>query len=80
MMAKLPSAVLILAAKSEGRCQLLARVSDDLVRKGIKAIDLIKVLAPIIEGTGGGKENSAQAGGKAPHRLPEALIKVRELL
>lgn len=79
IMAKLPSGVLILASKNSGNCQLLIRVSDDLVAKGIKATDLIKTLAPIIEGTGGGKAQSAQAGGKAPHKIKEALDKAREL-
>lgn len=80
IMAKLPSGIVVLAAKSDDKCQLLIRVSDDLVTKGKKAIDLIKVLAPIVEGSGGGKANSAQAGGKAPHKIAEALSKARELL
>lgn len=80
IMLKLPSGIAILAAQADGKCQLIVRVSDDLVAKGTKAIDLIKVLAPIVEGTGGGKPNSAQAGGKAPQKIPEALIKARELV
>lgn len=80
VMIKLPSGIAILAAQTDQRCQLIVRVSDDLVAKGTKAIDLIKVLAPIVEGTGGGKPNSAQAGGKAPQKIPEALIKARELV
>ncbi len=80
IMLKLPSCVLVLAAKCDDKCQLLVRVSDDLAEKGTKAIDIIKILAPIVEGTGGGKGNSAQAGGKAPHKIGEALLKARELL
>lgn len=80
IMNKLTSGILILASKNEDKCQILVRVSDDLVTKGVKAIDLIKTLAPIIEGTGGGKANSAQAGGKAPHKIKEALEKARELV
>jgi alanyl-tRNA synthetase len=79
IMTKLPTGILILAGKSEDKCQLLIRVSDNLVAKGTKANDLIKILAPIIEGTGGGKPNSAQAGGKAPHKIKEALSKARKL-
>lgn len=59
--------------------QLISRVSDDLIQKGIKANEIIKVLAPIIEGGGGGKANSAQAGGKAPEKIEMALAKAREL-
>lgn len=80
IMAKFSSGVLILAVKSDDKCQLIVRVSEDLVSKGKQAIDLIKVLAPIVEGTGGGKANSAQAGGKAPHKIKEALSKARELI
>jgi len=77
---RFPSGVLVLASGSDGKCQIIARVSDDLVTKGIKANDIIKSIAPLVEGSGGGKPNLAQAGGKAPERIPEALAKVRELL
>lgn len=80
VMGKLPTGILILAAKNDDKCQIIIRVSDDLVAKGTKAIDLIKAIAPIVDGTGGGKANSAQAGGKAPHKIREALEKARELL
>jgi alanyl-tRNA synthetase len=80
LMSQLPSCILVLAAKSGDRCQLLARVSDDLVAQGKKAIDIIKLLAPIVEGSGGGKAQSAQAGGKAPEKLPAALAKAQELI
>jgi len=80
IMIKLPSGIVILAAKNEDKCQLIVRVSDDLVAKGTKAIEIIQMLAPIVEGTGGGKANSAQAGGKAPHKIAEALIKARGIV
>jgi len=78
--AKLQPGVLVLASGADDRCQMIVRVSDDLVGQGVKANDIVKVLAPLIEGTGGGKPNSAQAGGKAPHRIAEALAKARDLL
>ena len=79
VMAKMPSCVLVIGATADDKCQLLVRVSDDLVTRGTKASEIIKTIAPIIEGSGGGKANSAQAGGKAPHKLKEALAKVREI-
>ncbi len=79
VMSKWKTGVLVLATGSGDKCQVIARVSDDLVGRGVKAGDIIKAIAPIIEGTGGGKPNSAQAGGKAPQRIPEALAKTREL-
>lgn len=77
---KVLSAVLVLGAIASDKCHIIVKVSDDLVQKGIKAQEIIKAIAPIIEGSGGGKPNMAQAGGKAPQRLSEALAKVRELL
>lgn len=70
---RLGSGVVVLASKEGERCQIIVRVSDDVVKNGIQANALIKTIAPVIEGSGGGKPNSAQAGGKAPHKLAEAL-------
>lgn len=79
LMDRLKSGVLVLGAPFEERCQFIIRVSDDLVSKGIKATEIVKALSPIIEGSGGGKPNNAQAGGKAPQRIDEALEAVRNL-
>jgi alanyl-tRNA synthetase len=76
----LPSCVLLLGAAAEGRCQLLARVTPDLVKKGVQAGVLIKETAPCISGTGGGKGESAQAGGKQPEGLPQAFAKAQNHL
>ncbi|HEY1189418.1 MAG TPA: alanine--tRNA ligase, partial [Gemmata sp.] len=63
---------------------LIAAVTPDLVKKGLKAGDVVKQVAPVIGGGGGGKPDTAQAGGKQPANLPEALQKAdrmgRELL
>lgn len=80
IMGQIPSLLLVLASGADDKAQILVRVSDDLVSKGIKAGDLVKALAPIIEGSGGGKPNSAQAGGKAPHKIAESLLKAKELV
>jgi alanyl-tRNA synthetase len=80
LMKKLPSLVLILASNEKNKCGILARVSDDLIQKGLKANEIIKALAPIIEGSGGGKPNSAQAGGTAPHKIQEALTKAKDFI
>jgi len=80
IMGRIPSLLLVLASGADDKAQILVRVSDDLVSKGIKAGDLVKALAPIIEGSGGGKPNSAQAGGKAPQKIAESLLKAKELV
>lgn len=77
---RLKTGVVILATVQADKCHLITRVSDDLVQKGVNAQDLVKAVAPIIEGSGGGKKQMAQAGGKAPDKVPEALARVRELI
>ncbi|MFQ5729301.1 MAG: alanine--tRNA ligase [Waddliaceae bacterium] len=80
VMNRLRSGVLVLASSSDDKCQIIVRVSDDLINKGIKASEIIKAIAPIIDGGGGGKANSAQAGGKTPEKIGEALERAKELL
>jgi alanyl-tRNA synthetase len=77
--ARIPSGLIVLGASSEDKCQLMVKVSDDLLQK-IKANEIVKAISPIIEGSGGGKPNMAQAGGKLPQKLDEALSKVKSLL
>lgn len=77
---KFASGAFVLASTSgPENCQLLVRVSDDCVSK-IKANEIIKTIAPLVEGSGGGKANSAQAGGKAPQGIQAALHKAKELI
>ena len=73
---KLKSGVVALGAATEdGKVSLLVVVTKDLIGK-LKAGDLIKVLAAEVGGTGGGRPEMAQAGGKDPARLDAALEKV----
>lgn len=80
LMDRLQSGVICLGTKADGKGQLLIRVSPDFVEKGLKAGAFIKQLAPIIGGGGGGKPDSAQAGGKLPEELPKAFEVFRSLL
>ena len=75
LMGRTPSLALVLAATDPQKCHVIVRVSDDLVAKGINAQEIVKAIAPIIDGSGGGKTNSAQAGGKTPVKLPKHLRK-----
>ncbi|MBN1508817.1 MAG: alanine--tRNA ligase [Sedimentisphaerales bacterium] len=77
---KAGSAAIVLAYEEEGRVMLLAGVTDDLIAKGLKAGDVVKTIAPIVGGGGGGKPQMAQAGGKDPTRIDEALAKAKELI
>ena len=60
-------------AAQAGKAILLAAMSDDLIKRGLKAGDLVKAVAPLVKGGGGGPPTMAQAGGKAPEKLDEAL-------
>jgi alanyl-tRNA synthetase len=80
LLQKLKSGVVALGVKIGERCQLVVSVSQDLVQKNILASNLIKEAAPLIQGGGGGKQTLAQAGGKHPAGLPDALDKIRQLL
>lgn len=80
LLKELQSGVIALGTTSGERCQLLIAVSPDLVQKNIFASTLIKEIAPLIQGGGGGKQNLAQAGGKDPSGMKKALERVRQLL
>jgi alanyl-tRNA synthetase len=80
LIAQMKSGVVALGLSQGERCQLLVAVSPDLVQKNIHAQALIKEVAPLIQGGGGGKQNLAQAGGKDPQGLPKALDKIRHIL
>jgi alanyl-tRNA synthetase len=77
---KAKSAAIVLGFEQEGRATLLAGVTDDLIKKGLKAGDIIKEIAPIVDGGGGGRPQMAQAGGKNPERIGDALAKAAELI
>lgn len=74
------SGVAVLGAIDDGKALLVVAVTDDLVSSGIKAGDLIGNVAKIVNGGGGGRPTLAQAGGKDPDRLPDALSAVPEIL
>ncbi|MFD1445364.1 alanine--tRNA ligase [Oceanobacillus profundus] len=70
---KLDSGVILLAAENDGKVQLAAGVSKDLIEQGLHAGNLIKQAATICGGGGGGRPDMAQAGGKNPAKIAEAL-------
>lgn len=74
------SDVLVLATASDGKANLLVAVSDDKTKEGLRAGDLIKAIAPAINGGGGGRPNLAQAGGKDPAGIKDALDQAKNYL
>ncbi|HSM13796.1 MAG TPA: alanine--tRNA ligase [Thermoanaerobaculia bacterium] len=74
---KLGSGVVVLGTRDGGKVTLLAAVTPDL-RDRVPAGRLVKEIAVVVGGSGGGRPDFAQAGGKDPERLPEALARVPE--
>ncbi|MBP5254742.1 MAG: alanine--tRNA ligase [Lachnospiraceae bacterium] len=75
---QLGESVLVLAAEADGKVLLLASCTDGAVKKGAHAGNLIKAIAGLVGGGGGGRPNMAQAGGKNPAGIGAALQKARE--
>jgi len=77
---KAKSAAIVLAFADGDNVVLLAGVTDDLISKGVKAGDLVKEISPIVDGGGGGRPQMAQAGGKRPEKIDEALARAMEII
>ena len=77
---KLGEGVVVLASAKDGKVSLLAMATQGAMDKGAHAGNLIKAAAAIVGGGGGGRSNMAQAGGKNPDKIPEAIAKVAELV
>jgi alanyl-tRNA synthetase len=76
---KAGSAVVVIGWADDGKVGLIAAVTDDLVKKGVKAGALVAEAAKVVGGKGGGRPTLAQAGGKEPAKLPEALQTAQKL-
>ena len=77
---KLGEGVVVLASAKEGKVSLLAMVTDEAQKKGAHAGNMIKAIAAVVGGGGGGRPNMAQAGGKDPSKIEDAVAKAAEVL
>jgi len=77
---KAKSAAVVLGFEDDDKVTLLAGMTDDLVAKGLRAGDVVKEIAPIVDGGGGGRPQMAQAGGKNPKKIGDALAKADEII
>ena len=77
---KLGEAAIVLGAAAKGRVDLVVAVSPALVKRGLRADELVGVAAAVVGGGGGGRDTMARAGGKDPEKLPEALGVARETI
>lgn len=80
LIAPLSTGIILLGSSLQGRAQLYLRIHPALVTQGVTAQALIRELAPLIEGNGGGQPTAATAGGKAADKIPLALLKVRDFI
>jgi alanyl-tRNA synthetase len=77
---KLPDAAIVLGTAVDGRAQLVASVAPALVARGVKAGAVVKAAAAVVGGGGGGRDTMAQAGGRDPDKLGEALATARSAI
>ncbi|MEX0887133.1 MAG: DHHA1 domain-containing protein, partial [Phycisphaeraceae bacterium] len=75
---KHPNVPLLLAGVDDGKVALIAAVPEDRIKQGLKAGDWVKQVAQVVGGSGGGRPDMAQAGGKDPSKVDEALEVARE--
>ena len=78
--AKMGEGVVVLASAKDGKVSLIAMATDGAVKKGGHAGNLIKAIAGLVGGGGGGRPNMAQAGGKKPEGIDAALAEAKTVL
>ena len=77
---KLGEGVVVLASDNAGKVTLMATATDGAMKAGAHAGNLIKAIASIVGGGGGGRPNMAQAGGKNPEKISDAIAAVYEVV
>ena len=77
---KLGNGVVVIASAADGKVNLMATATDEAIKAGAHAGNLIKGIATLVGGGGGGRPNMAQAGGKNPDGIQAALKKAAEVL
>jgi alanyl-tRNA synthetase len=73
-------AAVVLGARADGKAMLVANLAPAAIAAGLSAGDIIKQVAPLVGGGGGGREGMARAGGKNPAGLPQALDAARAMI
>ena len=75
-----PALAIVIASATDGKVSLMATATKGAIDKGAHAGNLIKAIAGFVGGGGGGRPNMAQAGGKNPAGMDEAIAKAAEVL
>ncbi|RRD94525.1 alanine--tRNA ligase [Clostridiales bacterium COT073_COT-073] len=77
---KLKGGIVVLASSKDGKVALITMAGDEAIKAGIHSGNIIKAIAPIVGGGGGGKPQMAQAGGKDAEKIGEALVHAKEVI
>jgi alanyl-tRNA synthetase len=77
---RLPDGAIVLGTAVDGRAHLIVSVAPALVRRGVKAGSVVKAAAAVVGGGGGGRDTLAQAGGRKPEKLEEAIDTAEEAI
>ena len=80
MKTKLGEGVVLLISENDGKVNMVAMATDGAVKMGAHSGNIIKALAPLVEGGGGGKPAMAQAGGKNPAGIDKAIAEAQSVL
>jgi alanyl-tRNA synthetase len=80
MKTKLGEGVVVLISEADGKVSLVTMATDGAMAKGAHAGNLVKAIAPKVGGGGGGRPNMAQAGGKNPAGIPDAIAEAEKVL
>ena len=80
MKTKLGEGVVVLISEADGKVNLVTMATDGAMAKGAHAGNLVKAIAPKVGGGGGGRPNMAQAGGKNPAGIQDALAEAKTVL
>lgn len=77
---KVGSGVIVLASSKDGKVNFVVMVTDDIVKKGVHAGNIVKEAAKLAGGGGGGRPNMAQAGAKDETKIEQSLLKAKEII
>lgn len=77
---KIGSGVIVLASSKDGKVNFVVMVTDDIVKKGVHAGNIVKEAAKLAGGGGGGRPNMAQAGAKDETKIEQSLLKAKEII
>lgn len=77
---KIGSGVIVLASSKDGKVNFVVMVTDDIVKKGVHAGNIVKEAAKLSGGGGGGRPNMAQAGAKDETKIEQSLLKAKEII